>query len=117
MCGPSLTVRRVLFSNIINHQLFTAQLLNVQQLNSVNDTVPTNLIATAFTSVPSRFFPSMEPEVETPFTWSLPYVTGQVYAVWWGTGIDFSHISIYTSPNFPSSDPAIIFKFNYSQNR
>jgi hypothetical protein len=28
MCGPSLTLRRVLFSNILNHQLFTGQLLN-----------------------------------------------------------------------------------------
>jgi hypothetical protein len=59
----------------------------------------------------------MEPEVETPYTWSLPYITGRTYQIWWGTGIDFTHLSIYTSPNFPSTDPGIIFKFNYTQNR
>lgn len=35
---------------------------------------------------------------EKPNTWSLPYVTGQTYNVWWGTGIDFSHLSISTTP-------------------
>ena len=34
MCGPTVTLRRVLFGNIINHQLFQAQLLKVKELTS-----------------------------------------------------------------------------------
>jgi hypothetical protein len=42
----------------------------------------------------------MEPMIEKPNAYSLPYITGQIYAVWWGSGLDFSHISIYTTPMF-----------------
>ena len=59
----------------------------------------------------------MEPMKEKPNTWSLPFITGEIYSIWWGTGIDFSHLSISASPLYSSDDKGIIFKFNYTQNR
>lgn len=47
----------------------------------------------------------------------MPYITGRIYQIWWGTGIDFTHLSIYTAPTFTPNDKGIIFKFNYSENR
>ena len=54
---------------------------------------------------------------EAPNTWSMPYITGRIYNIWWGTGIDFTHLSIYTSPIYNPADLGIIFRFNYSENR
>lgn len=47
----------------------------------------------------------------------MPYVTGQIYQIWWGTGLDFSHLSISTSPLYSQNDDGVIFKFNYTLNR
>lgn len=55
--------------------------------------------------------------LEKPKAWSLPFVTGQIYQVWWGTGLDFSHLSISSSPLFTAEDSGVIFKFNYTLNR
>jgi hypothetical protein len=59
----------------------------------------------------------MEPHVEKPYTWAIPFITGRIYNIWWGNGIDFSHLAVVTSPTFVPADKGIIFKFNYSENR
>lgn len=59
----------------------------------------------------------MQPKKEKPYTWAIPFITGRTYNIWWGSGIDFSHLAVFTSPSFVSADKGIIFKFNYSENR
>jgi len=54
---------------------------------------------------------------DRPNTWSLPFITGRIYNIWWGTGLDFSHLAIATSPIFTTADVGIIFKFNNTENR
>lgn len=51
------------------------------------------------------------------FAYSVAFVAGRIYNIWWLTGLDFSHLHIEISRFFEDSDPAIIFKFNYTQNR
>ena len=36
--------------------------------------------------------------IEKPTSWSLPYVAGTKYMVWWSTSDDFNHISLTTTP-------------------
>jgi hypothetical protein len=59
----------------------------------------------------------MQPKAEKPFSWGLPYITGRIYNIWWGSGVDFLHLAAFTSPTFAPADKGIIFKFNYSANR
>jgi hypothetical protein len=59
----------------------------------------------------------MQPKVEIPYSWGLPFLTGRIYNIWWGSGIDFTHLSITTSPTYTAPEKGIIFKFNYSDNR
>jgi hypothetical protein len=54
---------------------------------------------------------------EQPNAWSLPYVAGQIYQVWWGSGIDFSHIALSTTTLYTPTDAGVIFKFGYVANR
>ena len=61
-------------------------------------------------------FGGMEPK-DKKFSWSMPYVAGNIYNIWWLTGIDFTHIAIELSPLYQDSEPAIIFRFNYTENR
>lgn len=65
----------------------------------------------------SKFTPLKEPKKEKPFTWALPYITGKTYQVWWASGIDFTHMSLFTSSNWNTADQGIIFKFNYTEYR
>lgn len=51
------------------------------------------------------------------YTFSLPYITDRMYNVWWGTGIDFKHVSMVASHLFTVTDKAVLFKFNYTDNR
>jgi hypothetical protein len=117
MCGPTETLRRVMFSNMIDWQLFNGQYLKAVQLAGINDTVDPALASGLFTSVVTRIDPIMEPKVEQKYTWSLPFILGKTYSIWWGTGIDFTHLAIFTSPTFTSVDSGVIFKFNYTENR
>lgn len=90
--------------------------MKVKRLSSMDELVPTGTSDTLYTSITSRSS-NKEPMLEKPNAWSLPFVTGQIYQVWWGTGLDFSHLSISSSPLFTASDAAVIFKFNYTLNR
>jgi hypothetical protein len=49
--------------------------------------------------------------------YGLPFLDGKIYNLCWGSGIDFTHLSISSAPNFASTDPAVIFKFNYTSSR
>jgi hypothetical protein len=55
--------------------------------------------------------------VEKPKTWSLPFITGNIYAIWWGSGLDFTNVAISSTSLFTSNDNGVIFKFNYTINR
>jgi hypothetical protein len=55
--------------------------------------------------------------IERKDSYSLAFVAGRVYNIWWLTGLDFDHVDIVVSTLFEDTDPAIIFKFNYTQNR
>lgn len=59
----------------------------------------------------------MDPEKEKAGSYSMPFVTGRVYNVWWEDGLDFTHMAVDVSKLFTDSDNAIIFKFNYTENR
>lgn len=118
MCGPTLTLRRVAFTNLEKHQDFAAQNLRATEISTVNDTVPSGLDPSNFTVIYSTLpFTTMEPKVEKSTSWGLPFITGRIYNIWWGSGIDFTHLSVFTSPSFVEADKGIIFKFNYSENR
>lgn len=58
----------------------------------------------------------MEPH-DSSFSWSLPYAAGRIYNVWWGTGIDFTHMAMVSNYLYGETDDAILFKFNYTKNR
>lgn len=67
MCAPALKLRRAWITNLIDKQLFNAQLMKVVQLNSINDTVDPNttLAASQYTSITSRLIQTnnMEPKL------------------------------------------------------
>lgn len=50
-------------------------------------------------------------------TYAMPYISGRIYNIWWLTGLDFDHLSVFSSYYMKPTDPSIIFKFNYTLNR
>jgi hypothetical protein len=52
-----------------------------------------------------------------PKTYALPYITGNIYNIWWLTGLDFDHLSMFSSYSLTTNDLGIRFKFNYTLNR
>lgn len=50
-------------------------------------------------------------------TYSLPFVSGRVYNLWWLTGLDFDHLTFESSRTLLDTDKGIVFKFNYTLNR
>lgn len=117
MCGPTVTIRRVMFGNLRNQQLFNNQYIKIAELANINDVTPVNATADLVTSEPDTITPLKEAKEEQKQVWGLPFITGKVYNIWWGTGIDFEHLSVFTSPRFDPADDGIVFKFNYTENR
>ena len=59
----------------------------------------------------------MEPMVSEKKSYSMPYIAGRIYNIWWLTGLDFDHLAMTSSYYMQPSDPAIRFRFNYTLNR
>ena len=118
MCDPTVTVRRVGFTNLADDNLFRNQAMKVVALSDVSQpidpNISSNLYTTAYTYLGNTL---IDPRIYRPKTWVLPFLTGTTYNIWWGTGIDFSHISIFTTTLFTPTDKSIVFNFNYTQNR
>lgn len=49
--------------------------------------------------------------------YAVAFIAGRTYNIWWLTGLDFIHLAMEVSTFFNDSDPAIIFKFNYTTHR
>jgi hypothetical protein len=118
MCDNTVSLRRVGFTNLQNWQDFQSQNLKAVELRNITDTVSQNLTSNLYTSISTRIpTTSMEAKLEFTYTWAMPYITGRIYNVWWGSGIDFIHLAAFTTPSYLLSEKGIIFKFNYSDNR
>lgn len=52
-----------------------------------------------------------------PATYALPFIAGKIYNIWWLTGLDFDHLTMFSSYTLTENDPAITFKFNYTLSR
>jgi hypothetical protein len=118
MCDQTVSLRRVGFTNLQKHQNFQQQHLKAAEILNVTTYLGFNISSYLYTEIPSTL-PSitMEPKVENPFTWALPYITGRTYSIWWGTGIDFLTLWAFTSPSYNATEPGIIFKFSNVENR
>ena len=88
--------------------------MKIQLLSDITEEVPEN--STDFGWVKSTLN-GKEPMLESSFTYSVPFVAGRIYNIWWHTGIDFEKVNIDVSALTEDNDPAIIFKFNYTLNR
>ena len=62
MCDSTVTVRRVIFTNMQEHQLFNAQNMKATELQAITDLVSSNISQLEYTSVPSRISLTMEPK-------------------------------------------------------
>ena len=94
--------------------------MKVVQFNSINDTLDPNatLSSTLYTAVTARLIQTNNMESKNQaYAYSLPYILGRIYNVWWGTGIEFTHLALVSDPNYLVTEPGIIFKFNYTENR
>lgn len=88
--------------------------MKIQLLSDITEEVPED--STDFTGIKSTMN-NKEPMEEAEFTYSVPFVAGRIYNIWWQTGIDFEKANIDVSALTDDNDPAIIFKFNYTLNR
>lgn len=98
LCNSNLTIRRIMFTNAIgaNNSYYSFYWINmfVYPVTSLTQTINSTDYSLITIAPPSY-------NNEKPYSWSLPFVTGNIYQVWWGeynTITDYSHMSISTTP-------------------
>ena len=47
----------------------------------------------------------------------MPFITGKTYNLHWLDGLDFDELIINPYNYFETTDKAVVFRFNYSDNR
>ena len=103
LCDSTLSLRRVWFTNMIyksnsNGYLYTYyyQTMYTAALGS---------ITAARSSAATTTVGFTDPLVEKSYSWSLPFVVGGIYEVWWGVSSseDFEHMSVVTTDNYPQN--------------
>lgn len=74
--------------------------------------------STAFTEIYSFFsLANKMDSMNSPKTYAMPYIAGRIYNIWWLTGLDFDGLQMTSSSYLKDTDPAVLFKFNYTLNR
>jgi len=116
MCDQNVIMRRVAFANLLIQQNFKSQFIKVSQIPDIQSTVGDSLLSTQFTTVGTQWM-GKEANPEYNMAYGLPFIAGNIYQIWWGSGIDFAHLSLFTSRMFTASDPGIIFVFNFTTGR
>ena len=117
ICDQSITIRRVWFTNLAPFANFQSQYMMAAELADINQTIARRPATTLYSNISTRIPTTTMQSKDKANAYALPFITGMTYQIWWGTGIDFTHLSIVTTPNFPATDKGIIFKFNNSLNR
>ena len=115
ICDDTVKMRRVMFTNILPFEDFESVPMKAELLNSVSEWVAED--STSFSEIVSWVSEQKEPKRHKKFAYALPYIAGRVYNIWWLTGLDFTHMAMEVSQYFVDEDPAVIFKFNYTENR
>lgn len=106
-CTQYLAIRSVLFTNIVPYQY---QQIKVIQLNDPYQYLDSQT-NTSLYSV-QDLFPALSSH-DIQFSYCLPFLQGQYYNVHWGTGINFTHLSLGLSRYWSETD-AIVLRLNSS---
>lgn len=100
-CDGSVKIRRVYFTNVFNNNSyynFDGETMYFVPIT--NDTEDGYSADSSLKTAISGRFSGFEPGIEKLRTWSLPFVAGQKYQVWWNRLPDFFHLSIVTTTLF-----------------
>ncbi len=98
LCDPTIKIRRVYFTNLWSNKyywnVFSNSYINIAPISNItvnHSSLPSTEITTA------NYYYSLDALIEKSTTWSLPFVTGSKYAVWWSNNYDFDHLSLSTT--------------------
>jgi hypothetical protein len=112
-CGSNATVRRIMLTNAVGASywydfywtgMYVMPIYNISTTSTIDYSITTSVGMTY-------------PTVEKPSSWSLPFIAGMTYQVWWSNNADFNHLSLTTTPMYGKNEPGVVFKFPYTINR
>jgi hypothetical protein len=112
-CSSSTVVRRIMITNAIGAQNWYDLYWTAMYVMPITNVSSTAVIDYSITTGVGMTYPN----VEKPQSWSLPYIAGMIYQIWWSNNADFNHISLTTTPMYGSNEPGVVFKFPYTMNR
>jgi hypothetical protein len=110
LCGNTSVVRTVFLTNGIPETWFAGVQIHFYRLTTANDDI------SAITSGYSGIW-MIKAINDKKNSWSAPFVMNHIYNTWWNQGIDFTHMAVVPSMYFNASDPGMIMRFNYTENR
>ena len=104
-----------MFTNMIKNQEF--KVMKLKAAETPYDTfLPHQMATTDYTEIYHRL-PGTDMDAKDKATgWVMPYIAGKTYQIWWGSGVDWSHMAI-ESNEYPAWMDGIIFKFNNTEQR
>lgn len=111
-CDSSAIVRRAQFAAMQKATEFDKVDMKIYQVSTPTENVATDLNASEYTSIVS-YLGTLEPS-DRGKSWSVPYVTGSMYNIWWLTGLDFTHMELVGSKYMTDGEPGIIMRINYT---
>ena len=99
MCESDVEIRRVQFTNMQKHQNFKVMKLRTALIDSLTTSVPMADANVSFSEVYHRLDGTSKDSKDKAYGWSLPFAIGSIYNVWWGSGVDWTHMAIESHMN------------------
>lgn len=111
-CNSSIQLRPVMFRNLVPQEMFRGLEIRAARIPNMNY----NVSLMNFTNFTREVMYKIE--IDTVYAWDLVFATGYMYNIHWQNGnLDFSHMNLYPSPVWKSTDKGISFRFNYTSYR
>lgn len=111
ICDNTVTVRGVTFTNAIPDGMFYTSNIKWYRLTSPDENI------SALSNPYSNQFMIKVMFDDKKKGWSAPFVLNKIYNTWWNYGMDWTHVAIAPNQEFATADPAVIFRFNFTETR
>lgn len=113
VCNNQVQIRRVQFFSMVPDTSFRSAPLKISVIDPADNK---NISSVDPTKVTQQYFDASVMNDLIP-SWTVPVVTGNMYHVMWGNGIDFNNMGVIPRYRWKSTDKGVMFRMNNTRTR
>jgi len=113
VCNNQVQIRRVQFFSLTPSSAFHSSPFKIALIDPADNK---NISSVNSTKVTQQYFDKAVMNDVIP-SWTVPVITGRMYHIMWGNGLDFESLAVMPKYNWKSTDKGVMFRLNNTKTR